>query len=303
MFESLTDALAWVVVALFGIGAVLQFRARREPARYVTAFAWAVFAVFWLALVPHFAFVQKSIIEGILSFLAVPACLYGGLLLFRGRESLFTLSRAVAVMGLLYLPLESVVFLNRPLIEMVTQQTAALLSLLGYELEITSIGGELPYHNTLTLAGPPGTPPRSTEVVLACTGLGSITIFAGLVAAVEAPLRRKLEALAIVVPIIYVLNVVRVAFIAVAYGHQWFTVEPIVSPVLFLFGSTDPGMVSYFVADRILAQSLSVVALLALLWIVVRVLPELFDVLEDVAYLATGNEYDLRSMASGSSAD
>jgi archaeosortase A (PGF-CTERM-specific) len=300
MYEWLTDALAWLVVALFAIGAAFQLRDRREPARYVTALAWVVFAAFWLALVPHFAFVQKSIIEGVLSLLAVPTSLYGGLLLFRGRESLFTLSRGVAVMGLLYLPLESLVFLNRPLIEMVTQQTAALLSLLGYELRITSIGNQLSYRNTLTLAGAPGTPPRSTEVVLACTGLGSITIFAGLVAAVKAPLRRKLQALALVVPIIYVLNIIRVAFIAAAYGHQWFDVEPIVSPVLFLFGSTDPGMVSYFVADRILAQSLSVVALLGLLWLVVRVLPEVFDVLEDVAYLATGNEYDLRSMAESS---
>jgi len=300
MYESLSDALAWLVVALFATGAAFQFRDRREPARYVTALAWVVFAVFWLVLVPHFAFVQKSIIEGVLSLLAVPASLYGGLLLFRGRESLFTLSRGVAVMGLLYLPLESLVFLNRPLVEMVAQQTAALLTLLGYELRITSIGPQLSYQNTLTLAGAPGTHPRSTEVVLACTGLGSITIFAGLVAAVKAPLRRKLQALALVVPIIYVLNIVRVAFIAAAYGNQWFTVEPLISPVLFLFGSTDPGMVSYFVADRILAQSLSVVALLALLWLLVRVLPEVFEVLEDVAYLATGTEYDLRSLAESS---
>ncbi len=297
MYVSLSTPIAWTVVALFALGAALQFRDHREPARYVTALAWVVFAVFWLVLVPHFALVQKSAIEGLLSFIAVPACLYGGLLLYRGRESLFTLSRAVAVMGLLYLPLESLVLFNRPLVETVAQQTAALLTAVGYDVQITSVGGVLPYQNTLTIAGPPGRPDRSTEVVLACTGLGSITIFAGLVAAVEAPLRRKLRALAIVVPIIYVLNVLRVAFIAVAYGRQWFDVEPIVSTVLLLFGSNDPGMASYFVADRILAQSLSVVALLALLWILVRVLPELFDVLEDVAYLATGNEYDLRSMA------
>lgn len=296
MYVSISNVLAWITVGLFASGVLLRRTDRLVMARYVTTLAWVVFALFWLVLVPHFAFVQKSAIEGVLSFLAVPASLYVGLWVFRGRETLFTLSRAVAAMGLLYLPFDSLVFLNRPLIELVAQQTAALLTVVGYEVQLTSIGAELPYQNTLTLAGPAGLPQRSTEVVLACTGIGSMSIFAGLVAAVRAPLGRKLQALAIALPIIYVLNVLRVAFIAVAYAHQWFNIEPIVGPVLFLFGSSDPGMVSYFVADRILAQSLSVVALLGILWLMVRVLPEIFEVLEDVLYLVTGSRHDLRSM-------
>jgi archaeosortase A (PGF-CTERM-specific) len=61
------------------------------------------------------------------------------------------------------------------------------------------------------------------------------------------------------------------------------------------FGIEDPYKVSYLVADRILAQSLSVVALVGITWLVVRELPELLVVVEDVLFVATGSEYDLRS--------
>jgi hypothetical protein len=52
-------------------------------------------------------------------------------------------------------------------------------------------------------------------------------------------------------------------------------------------------MVSYYVADRILAQSLSVVAMLAITWLIVHELPEVLTVLEDVLFVLTGDEYEL----------
>jgi archaeosortase A (PGF-CTERM-specific) len=61
-----------------------------------------------------------------------------------------------------------------------------------------------------------------------------------------------------------------------------------------LFGSSDPYKVSYFIADRVLAQSLSVVAMVAITWVVIHELPEVMVVIEDVLYMATGTEYDLQ---------
>jgi archaeosortase A (PGF-CTERM-specific) len=60
-----------------------------------------------------------------------------------------------------------------------------------------------------------------------------------------------------------------------------------------LFGVDNPVRVSYLWADRIIAQSMSVVAMLLIIWIVVRVLPEVLGVIEDLLYLLTGTEYDL----------
>ena len=95
----LSDALAWVVILTFAVGALSEDRNQRL-ARYATVAAWVGFAVFWLQLVPHFAFVHKSYVEGVLAVAAVPASLYTGYLLWNGRDSLYVLSRAVAAMGL-----------------------------------------------------------------------------------------------------------------------------------------------------------------------------------------------------------
>jgi len=298
--HAFSDALAWVVVAAFCVGAVLERvdRIDRRWARYVTAGAWVSFGLFWLSLVHYYAIAEKSIIEGLLSLFAVPATIYVGVLLARGRESLFVLSRAVAAMGLIFLPFELIVPLQRTLIEVVTRQTETLLTLVGYpsggayDVVSGSEYGKSPYRNTFVFTAASGHTLTYT-IRIACTGIGSIAIVAGLIAAVRAPMKRKAGALAVSVPIIYALNLVRNVFIAVAFGTQRLHVFP--EFVLSVFSSEDPYLVSYLVADRILSQSLSVVALVGITWLVVRRLPEVLTIVEDVLYVVTRNEYDLES--------
>jgi archaeosortase A (PGF-CTERM-specific) len=292
-----TDALAWVVIAVFLAGVLLVER-RPRLGRALTTGAWAGFAGFWLVLLPHFAFVHKSYVEGLLIVVAVPACLYTGWLLWTGRDSLFVLSRAVAVMGLVYLPFETIPALvvgglalpapRELLITTVANQTGFLIELLGYDPTPVA-GPETGYQNAFMFE----TNGRRLifEVVLACTGLGSIAIFAGLIASVKAPLRRKLRGLAVAVPIIYGLNLVRTTFIGVVFGKQY--MQFFVDEVLLLFGSTDPYMVSFFLSDRVISQVLAVVALVGITYLVVREVPELLTVIEDLLFLVTKEEHDL----------
>ncbi|WP_435126824.1 archaeosortase A [Halobaculum sp. D14] len=322
----LTDLFAWLVIAAFLVGASFEWLQRRsaaglrqsgrgwlaalsdrlssagvDPARATTAAAWALFAAFWLVLFPHFAFTQKSYVEGVLALAAVPACLYAGWLLWNGRDSLFVLSRAVAAMGLVYLPFETIPSFTvagvhvpapkRVLILTVTEQTGFVIRLLGYHPERVE-GPVLGYMNAYQFTTAGGHK-LLFEILLACTGLGSMAIFVGLIAAVRAPLARKLRALAVSIPVIWALNLVRTTFIGVTFGNQYLQV--FVDEVLFLFGSDNVYKVSYFVADRILSQVLAVVALVGITYLVVRELPELLTVVEDVLYLLTNEEYDLRS--------
>ena len=117
----------------------------------------------------------------------------------------------------------------------------------------------------------------------------------GLIAAVRAPMRRKLRAVAVSIPVIYALNLVRNVFIGLSFGNmkmQWF---PELTASVFAFSlAQDPARVSYYWADRIIAQSASVVALVVITWLVVRELPEVLVIIEDLLYMATGSEYDLR---------
>jgi archaeosortase A (PGF-CTERM-specific) len=280
------DALAVAVVAAMLAGSVAAPR-RQRLGRALTASAWLGFALFWALLVPHFAFVQLSIVESVLAAIAVPACGYVGYHVARGRESLFVLSRAVAVMGLVYLPAMMLDVVRVPLVELVTRQTAWTIAALGYTPEVVTQDGV----RNVFVFRESGRVARSTVILLACTGLGSMAIFAGLVAAVRAPLDRKLRALAVSVPVVWVLNVARNTFITLAYGHQWLQVHP--DLVLWLFGADHPDLVSFLLADRVVAQTLAVVALVGVLLAVLRELPELQVVVGDLLYLTTGRDYGL----------
>lgn len=285
-----TDALAWVTVAGFVAATLLAYR-DKTWGRRVGVLAWVVFAGFWAVLVPHFALVQKSIIEGALSALAVPACLYVAYRLWQGREALVVLTRAVAVMGVVYLPFTTLPWLAEPLIEMTVSHISFVFGLLGYSPGMTTgengIANTFVWHTNGHI--------YHTSIVLACSGLGSMTIFVGLVAAVRAPLRRKFRALAIALPVIWVLNILRNVFIAIAQGKQWFAgFYPEV--VMAAFGTANRHLVSFLWADRVIAQSLSVVALLGITWLVVREVPELSIVFEELMYLATGREVDLQGV-------
>lgn len=287
---ALTDALAWAVIASFLLAAFASTRSERVE-RATTTVAWVVFAVFWGVLVPHFVFTQRSIIEGVLSAIAVPLSLYVAYLAWDGRRDFQTLTRGVAFMGLVYLPFQSIGFLQASAIEMTTRHVEFVLSALGHNppIQLDDRG----YRSVIMFVDPSGHR-LPTHVLLACTGIGSMAIVAGLVAAVDAPMKRRLQALGIAVPVIYALNIVRVVFIALAHGQQWFTGWE--SIVFTLFQTDNPYKVSYFVADRMIAQSLSVVALVGLTLVLLRIVPEIGSVVEDVLYLATGNEYDIERL-------
>jgi len=281
-----SDPLAWLVIATFLTGTALTATDRRTAARYVAAGAWGIFAVFWLSVFPHFLFVEKSAIEGIGSLVAVPASLYTGYLLFQGRDSLLTLSSAVGVMGLLYFPTQVVPWIRRLLIETVADQTYWGITLLGFSPEYTT-GPVYGYRNKFVFDG------FATYIIYACTGIGSIAIFGGLIAATAAPLRRKLRSFALAAGIIWVLNIVRNVFVAIAAGEQWFQQSAVVSVAGTLAGVEGPH-VSFWVAHSVISQTLSVVALVGITWIVVHRLPEMLSVLEEALFVLTGTEYDLR---------
>jgi archaeosortase A (PGF-CTERM-specific) len=284
-----TDVLGWVVVAAFLAGIAADWH-DRSAARTVTAGAWVVFGLFWLLMVPFFAFEHRSIVQSVLAVAAVPACLYTGYHLASGRDSLLVLSRAVGVMGLIYLPFEAIALFHDTLIEVVAAQTHAGLQALGSTPAFET--DEHGLQNTFVFALDGGGT-YSTRIVFACTGIGSMAIFGGLIAAVRAPLRRRLAALMAAFSVIWVLNIARNVFIAYSTGHQLFDQTLLAGPVMWLFGLENPLRVSFFVADRLLSQGLAVVALIGIAWLVVRLLPELLVIVEDLAFLLTGEEHDL----------
>ena len=281
-----SDLLGWLVLAAFLLGAALDVARRDGVARYAYAGAWALFAAFWGVVAPHFLFTKASAIEGVLAIVAVPACLYTGYLLWNGREGLYTLSRAVLLMGLVYYPTQAIPAVRKFLIELVADQTYWVVQVLGYSPEYTT-GPEYGYQNMLVFSE------FATYIVYACTGIGSMAIFAGLIAAVDAPVRRKVKSFALAIGIIWVLNLFRNVFVAVAAGKGWFQYQGVID--FAALAGIESTHASFWFAHSVLAQTGSVFALVGITRVVVQELPEMLGVLEEELFVATGSEYDLES--------
>lgn len=283
-----SNLLAVFAIIVF-VAATLSDYYKQTISQYLTVAAWILFGVFWLNLVEYFAFIQLSVIEGLLCIVAVPACFYVAYLTYTGERDFPLVTRAVTVMFLIYFPIISIPNASQFLIETVARQVNFIVTTLGYNPDV--VIGTDGYRSTF-LFTTDGHGYR-TRVVLACSGIGSISIITGLISSVRASPAKKLHAIAFAVPIIWILNVVRVTFIALAHGNQWFRIGV---DTFMTLGVTDPNMVSYLIADRIIAQSMSVIALVVITLLLVRLLPELDTVLNEVIEPLFGETYDFKSV-------
>ncbi len=286
----LSDSIIWIAIAAFVVTMALEWSGNADLARYVAAGAWVVFGVFWLTMVPHYYLEVKSPIETMLTLAALPLCAYTGYLLIQGRESLLLLSKAVAFMGLIYLPVETIPFVKTWLIETTAAQTHFGMELLGHSPGIEE--GANGYQSQFAFDPDATVTGRTTYIVVSCTGIGSMAIFGGLIAAVKAPLKRKAAAFALAIGVIWFLNLARNVFIGLASPWGWFQQDIFVYIVTEYMGAP-ANRTSYLVSHNFIAQSLSIVALLGITYLVLRILPEVVEPLEDVLYILTGSEYDL----------
>lgn len=271
-----SDVLAGIVIALFLSAVTTRYLDADREARILTTAAWATFGIFWANLIEHFFITQQSPLEGLLTVLAVPLCLLIAVrtwnqdpLVENADLSIGMLTRAVTVMALLYYPVTALPTVQQAFIETVTAQVEVIISTLGYDPAVTV--GESGFRDSFVFTTPDHR--YVTTVLLACTGYGSLSIVMGIIWAVDAPWRKRALATAIAAPIVWGLNLIRVTFITLAHGNQWFTIA--VDEVMFLFGESNPHSVSYLWADRIIAQPASAIALVAVLFLLMRVLPEL----------------------------
>ena len=289
MWETLdaaSDPLAWIAIAAFLLTIAADVLDRKRLAVGVGTTAWIAFAAFWLAMFPYFYFDFQSPLQSVLSLAAVPLCLSAAYHLYNGRTSLLLLSRAVGLMGLIYLPAMLYEPFTQWLIETVAYQSHVGMELVGYSPGIEE--GRNGYMSRFAFDG------YSTYIILACTGIGSMAIFGGLIAATSAGWRRKLIGIGLAVTIIWILNLARNVFVGLAAPLGWFDYPMLEAFTLAVAG---PGMrTSYFIAHNIISQGLAVVALVAIAYLCMRIVPEILDVLSEALFLVTGSEYDLRTV-------
>ncbi len=166
-----------------------------------------------------------------------------------GMEITSMLTSASALGALIYFPFANFTALNTWIIGGVASQVVWILHYF-----------DIPVHmkdwNMITLNG------YTVEIILACTAIESIALFMGLIGSVSAPLRRLLAAFIVSVPVIYVLNLIRDSFVVLAYGEQWF------------------GINSFSIAHNYIAKAGSGIALFLISYAVLRILPELLELID-----------------------
>lgn len=245
---------AWLISNILWISLFLLLASALSGKNRLASPGWALFGIYWVSQPAHYIAIEDYF-NAALAFAAGLFCFYlAWIILTKGYKSQACTwaSYAAAICGIIYFPFAEIEVLQDWLIGFTTLITAKTLNAFSVPVVMES-------WNTLILNG------RTVEIILACTAIESIALFAGVIISVQAPPGRRAAALLASTLAIYVLNVVRNSFVLMAYGWDWF------------------GSDSFHVAHNIIAKAGSTVALLAIAYLVFALLPELLAVIDELA--------------------
>ena len=229
--------------ALLVVAAVLMLIFAVTSKKTIGFAAWSLFGIYWIVLVPYYL----SVGDYYNSTLFTLAFLFFIYLSFKIIKTAnlkvfiditnFALLSCIVYFTVLF------TFLSHLLIELVAKQTTCFVNFLGYDAKNF---GEIIELNS-----------RYVKIILPCTGIESMALFAGATLGIKAETRRKIIAFLVSVPVIYILNILRNAFVLLSHAYLWF------------------GENSFFIAHHVISKILATLALIMITLAVFKVLPEL----------------------------
>ncbi|KXS44443.1 MAG: exosortase EpsH-like protein [Methanolobus sp. T82-4] len=258
------ENVLWVAVALM-LASALTPR-KKEWRKLPGAAGWVFFAIHWFNQPGHYLEINDYFNVALVITVGI-LCLMIAYTMFREYRHPEILEKkpvditsmatsATALGSLFYFPFAQMESLNVWIIGLVTDNVLWTLHLLDMPAELTA-------WNKIGLNG------YTVEIILACTAIESIALFIGLIISVDAPWKKHLKAFLVSVPVIYGLNIIRDVFVIAAYGYQWF------------------GPNSFEIAHHTIGKIGSGIALFAIAYVVMRILPELIELIEGVWLLVT----------------
>lgn len=194
----------------------------------------------------------NSIIQLIASLIGSLISLYIWKSVLRKKILLDSVTRAILVSTIIYLLFYNITELKTLLIETTARDTVFLLNFIGYESEVVLKQGNT-YINYI------GTDILKTEIVAACTGIGTMSILAGVISTIKnIGIIKKTLLTSFVLSLIYLLNIIRNVFIASSYRGQHFDFGS--KFVEIIFGQSGE-LTSHYIADKIISQPISALAI------------------------------------------
>jgi len=265
--EDLVSILPAVFVALAALSFIM-FLIPGRHARFFAASGWISMLLFLLTNLPYY-FSISNFLYPLIFIVSIPFVYITVRGLFRGDDGPLRLSYGAAVAFVIWAPFSYIQPLNQWLISTVASQTYVVLSMLGYPVDLLSwsmIGNS---HYII-------------EIILDCTGIQAISIMLGLVAIGHATVRQRACGVILVIPSIYILNLLRNSFVIMAYTGQWFDFGA------ELIGNGETGFESFFWSHNVICEGLALIVLIIIAWGVFRIIPGTWDEIEELIGYYTG---------------
>jgi archaeosortase A (PGF-CTERM-specific) len=216
------------------------------------------------------------------TFLVIVSSL-GALIAFQGIklvlgnwERAAQLTTTVGGIVLIILPFELFPGLVVGMQEFFAAQTVFVLEVFGYQPTMETTTGNALAQLRFENGG-------YYYVARECTGIDGVALFGGIILGARATWRQKAKGIAFMLVAVYVVNIVRLIFVAAAIGGDWFGPH-------FTDGQTI--QTSYFVAEVAIGQTVVVVASVAGILFVNRWIPDLLSFANDLlsSFTAYGSD-------------
>jgi len=212
---------------------------------------WVLFALFWSTM-PSFLYLSEEgdVFNAAVCVIGVYVLVYVAYHEWLSRKrndyplALNWIAGATFLAGIIYFTFEiGIPTLKDWFIEFVAAQTTDLLHIIGVSA--------VRYNDVIVYNNMP------ISIIFACTAIQSMVLFVGMIGAISqaTPRRKALGILATVVPI-YFLNLIRNAGVVIMVGNGW---------------------VSFDIAHNVIGKTGSLLALILLLFITFKIVPELYD--------------------------
>jgi archaeosortase A (PGF-CTERM-specific) len=261
----MSDALAIAGILLLLISIILLalgFFRKDNKCHLFRMAGLLIFGIYWVTQVPHFLemndYANAVIAEfGLVFYIYLSFQEY---LSYKWEEDNASLKFMVGTSLFAVLPFmlfSHIPMVSAAIIYVVAANTVSLLNLFGhnYELgELLYIGSKwFSYHgDSVTVQ----IKPSIIYIIFSCTAFQSIMIFVGAILASASEMAGKKKALLLIVPIIYVLNIIRTAGIVYLVDFKGYTAE---------------------YAHNVIGKSGSLIALVFLAFVLFKFMPKLED--------------------------
>jgi archaeosortase A len=258
----------FLILAAFLLSCIFFLAGRQK--KYAAIGGWTLIIINLLSEVPAYLTADNFLYPA-LAIASLPFLLITVRHLLQDDPVVLQLSKTAAVAIIIYVPFAFIPVLRDALVMTVVNQAFWIIQVLGHH-------PQMPAWNIIMENG------FANQIILGCTGITAIAIISGVIAGVpNLSSKQGVPAFLLVVPLLYLLNLLRVAIVFIAVSDAWFGFLP------NLIGNTGFRAADFFWAHNVFAEALAVMALLAITLGLSRMIPSLAVFARALADLYAGD--------------